>query len=79
MARVMIIDLSIAPSVAPERWGKQDAYISYRDERGVLRTITIPAEEALTPERKLNIEKVKESIRSEEAWRAEYVGKEIEI
>jgi len=79
MAKVMILDVTTAPSVKPERFGKQDVYISYRDERMMMRTVEIPAEEALTPEGELIEEKIIEAIKAQEAWRARYIGKEIEV
>jgi len=79
VAKIKILDVIRAPSAVPERWGKEDVYISYLDERGVMRSIAIPVEEALTPEGKLNMEKVKEKIRATEAWRAEYIGMEVEL
>jgi len=79
MAKVTILDVTTAPSVKPERFGKQDVYVSYRDERMMMRTIEIPAEEALTPEGELIEEKVIAAIKAQEEWRAKYIGKEIEI
>jgi len=79
MAKIVILDVTVAPSVKPERFGKQDLYVSYRDERMMMRTVEIPAEEALTPEGEIIEPKLIEAIRAQEAWRAKYLGKEIEI
>jgi len=79
MAKVVILDVTRGPSTKPERFGKEDIYVSYRDERMMMRTVEIPAEEALTPEGELIMDKVIEAIKAQEAWRTKYIGQEIEI
>jgi len=79
VAKIVIMDVTTAPSVRPERLGRQDVYVSYRDERMRLRTVDIPSEVALTPEVEIIEEKLIEAIKAQEAWRAKYIGKEIEI
>jgi len=79
VAKIVILDVTTAPSVKPERYGRQDVYVSYRDERMIMRTVDIPSEVALTPEGEIIEEKLIEAIKAREAWRAKYIGKEIEI
>jgi len=79
VAKIIILDITRGPSVKPERFGKEDVYVSYRDERMMMRTVEIPAEEALTPEGEVIEAKLIEAIKAQEAWRAKYIGKEIEI
>jgi len=79
VAKIVIMDVTTAPSVRPERFGRQDVYVSYRDERMRLRTVDIPSEVALTPEGEIIEAKLIEAIKAQEAWRAKYIGKEIEI
>jgi len=79
MPQVKILDYLIAPSLEPERRGKRDVVISYSVDNLRFYRLALPAEEYLTPEGKVNIDKVIAKIRAEEQERLKLIGKTFEV
>ena len=77
--RFKIVDVTRIPSAEAGRIGKYDIIVTYQDSVGRMRVVTIPAErwDGKTEDEKLAI--LQEYIRSNEAERRAFIGKEITI
>jgi len=79
MAVIRILDYAITPSVFPERRGKQDLTVSYSVDNVRFYRLALPAEEYLTPEGKVDADKLFERVKAEERERLKIIGKTFEV
>jgi len=79
MPRIKITEVSEIMSVDPARRGKKDLSISYSVDEARFYFVTAPLEEMLTPEGKIDVEKVDEFLRGIERERMKLIGREIEV
>jgi len=77
--RFKIVDLTVIPSAEAGRMGKKDAIVTYQDDAMRVRVTTIPYEniEGRSEEEQLAI--ITNAIRTQEAERTRWVGREISL
>ena len=77
--RLKIIDVTKIPSAESGRVGKYDAVVTYQDEAGRVRVVTVPWEEleGKSPDEALEV--IARVIRSNESFRKSLIGREVTV
>ena len=74
-----IVDLTKVPSGEAGRAGKYDIIVTYQDNSGRVRIVTIPYEDFQGKTEAEQVEILRQHIRAEEGERIRFVGKEISV
>ena len=74
-----IIDVTKIPSAEAERMGKYDLVITYQDNAGRVRVVTIPYENIAGKPDAEQMKIIGDAIRAQEAERLKFLGKTITI